>query len=303
MHVSRFALLAAVLPFTLGEPKQPPFSNSTEVPLHFGVVLFPHFQALDVYGPLDILNFLHMIYSNQTKGATLQVFSKTMDPVSTAMMASGFGESTVPMMAFDDYLASRNMTADGDQSGSDTESCDCSDGHVDHTVKKRAMRFGTRHEGDDGMPSMSTTTAPGKIDVLIFPGGGGTRKDMTAEIAFVKAVYPDVQYIISVCTGASILARAGILDNRNATTNKKAWEFVLSTGPKVKWVPTARWVTDGNIWTTSGIAAGQDGTFAFVSHVYGDDVAQYLADSLEYNRMTDQHFDPFGKIWDVPGAT
>jgi transcriptional regulator GlxA family with amidase domain len=68
-------------------------------------------------------------------------------------------------------------------------------------------------------------------------------------------------------------------------------------------VPTARWVEDGNIVSSSGISAGIDAMYAFVGKVYGEDVAQYLSLSAEYNRVTDSHDDPYGKIWDVPGAT
>lgn len=71
----------------------------------------------------------------------------------------------------------------------------------------------------------------------------------------------------------------------------------------MKWVPTARWVEDGNIISTSGVSAGIDGTYAFVSRVYGEEVAHFLSLGLEYNREMDEHSDPFGKVWDVPGAS
>jgi transcriptional regulator GlxA family with amidase domain len=73
-------------------------------------------------------------------------------------------------------------------------------------------------------------------------------------IEFIKETYPKLRYIISVCSGATLLARAGVLDGKRATTNKSVWEWAVLQGPKVKWVPTARWVVDGNIWTTSGVA-------------------------------------------------
>ncbi|KAF2830007.1 class I glutamine amidotransferase-like protein [Ophiobolus disseminans] len=295
MRISILALLAADLPTTFGIPSQPPISNTTKLPTHFGVLLFPHFQAVDMYGPMDLINSISMLYANQTS-MHVTVLAKTLDPVSTAMMPGGFGQSTVPTMTFDDYFSSRK--AEDNQTS--TESEDCGDGDGSHAVAKRAMRFGARQMSHDKMPSKSD---PGDIDVLIVPGGGGTRKDMTAEIAFVKKLYPNLQYIFSVCTGASILARAGVLDGKSATTNKRSFSWVASTGPNVKWVPTARWVQDGNVWTTSGINAGIDGAFAWVSHVYGDDVSDYMAKSLEHNRQTDAHNDPFGKIWDVKGAT
>jgi transcriptional regulator GlxA family with amidase domain len=61
-------------------------------------------------------------------------------------------------------------------------------------------------------------------------------------------------------------------------------------------VPTARWVEDGNIFSSSGISAGIDAAYAFVSRVYGDDVAEYMSLSMEYDRETDPHHDPYGKI-------
>lgn len=57
------------------------------------------------------------------------------------------------------------------------------------------------------------------------------------------------------------------------------------------------------MFTSSGISAGIDVAYAWVSRVYGDEVAQYLSLSAEYDRETDAHYDPYGKIWDVPGAT
>jgi transcriptional regulator GlxA family with amidase domain len=70
----------------------------------------------------------------------------------------------------------------------------------------------------------------------------------------------------------------------------------------VTWVPTARWVEDGNIISSSGISAGIDATYALVGKVYGQDVAEYMSKSMEHNRVTDPHDDPYGAIWDVPGA-
>ncbi|KAI4933708.1 uncharacterized protein J4E92_003376 [Alternaria infectoria] len=204
---------------------------------------------------MDVLNSLFMYYRNTSIVPQFTVFSKTMDPVTSAMTAGGFGQEIMPTMTFSGYL--------------------------------------------DG----SSPTDKGEIDVLFVPGGGGTRRDMTEEINFVKATYPNLKYIVSVCTGATILSRAGILDGRKATTNKAAWPWATSTGPNVDWVPTARWVEDGNIISTSGVSAGIDGTYAFVSRVYGEEVAHFLSLALEYNRELDAHHDPFGKIWDVPGAT
>lgn len=68
------------------------------------------------------------------------------------------------------------------------------------------------------------------------------------------------------------------------------------------WVPTARWVEDGNTFTSSGVSAGTDAMYAFVSRVYGEPVAEYMSLSLEYERVVDWRHDDFAKVWDVPGA-
>lgn len=301
MYTTSLVLLAA-LPCTFGSPSQPRIANNTQLPTHFGALIFPHFQALDLIGPLDLLNSLSMLYANETT-MKLTVLAKTMEPVSTGMGPGSFGELFLPTMTFDDYL-NRNKTkpSPGKPAHGKPEDDDCDDGHGGHAVAKRSMRMGARQMHHMPIPPKSEDDDNTEIEVLIVPGGGGTRRNMTEEIAFVKAVYPNLKYLISVCTGASILARAGVLDGRRATTNKRSFAWVASTGPNTTWVPTARWVEDGNIWSSSGISAGIDITYAWVAHVYSDPVAEYMSQSLEYDRQTDEHHDPYGKIWDVPGA-
>ncbi|KAF2036065.1 class I glutamine amidotransferase-like protein [Setomelanomma holmii] len=301
MHNLHLTSLLAALPLSLAAPKQPLFANTTELPTHYGFLVFPHFQALDLFGPADVLNTLSMLYGNYTK-MTLSVLSATMDPVGTAMAGSAFGESIVPTITFKDYLA---KTSYGRPStgGNETASKPCDDGQGGHAVAKRTMRIENRQShGYDNTMSPSAPSNVSEIEVLIVPGGGGTRQPLTEEIAFVKTVYPKLKYIVSVCTGSTILSRSGILDGRNATSNKRSWSWVVTQGDKVNWIPTARWTEDGNIFTSSGISAGIDVAYAFINRVYGEEVAHYLSLSSEYNRETDMHHDPYAAIWDVPGA-
>ena len=76
-----------------------------------------------------------------------------------------------------------------------------------------------------------------------------------------------------------------------------AYRWVVTQGPDVNWVPHARWVVDGNIWTTSGIAAGIDGASAFVAALWGEDVAEEVTYYLEYERHTDPSWDPFADLY------
>lgn len=68
---------------------------------------------------------------------------------------------------------------------------------------------------------------------------------------------------------------------------------VMTLGPKVNWIRRARWVTDGNIWTSSGISAGIDMTYAFVAAQYGEEAATIAANRQEYIRNRDPNNDPF----------
>jgi putative intracellular protease/amidase len=101
------------------------------------------------------------------------------------------------------------------------------------------------------------------LDILLIPGGGGNRflekNNDTSIEKFVISRYLSLKYLLSTCTGSVTLANTGLLNGKRATSNKAAWQWVITHGKNVTWVPTARWVQDGNIWTSSGIAAGMLG--------------------------------------------
>lgn len=108
--------------------------------------------------------------------------------------------------------------------------------------------------------SHSFENAPA-LDVLLVPGGHGNvvleQHNDTSVEDFVRRRFDQLDYLLSVCTGAMSLAKAGVLDGRRATTNKWAWGEVVKHGDNVTWVPSARWVEDGKVWTSSGVAAGE----------------------------------------------
>jgi transcriptional regulator GlxA family with amidase domain len=213
-------------------------------------MVFPSFQALDVFGPLDFLNMVSL-----NRKLKLTVIGPTLDPVSTkptAMNAAGsdFGQSILPTHTF--------------------------------------------------------ANPPKDLEVLLVPGGLGTRSPapwVQEAVQFINQTYPNLKYIVSVCTGASFLARAGVLEGKHATTNKRSWAFVTGFGgPNVHWVPVARWVADGKVWSTSGVAAGMDGMLGFIEYLYGTDVAWEFANGSEYEWHSDPSWDPFAKFWNVPGS-
>ncbi|MBZ8177575.1 DJ-1/PfpI family protein [Corynebacterium sp. 3HC-13] len=119
--------------------------------------------------------------------------------------------------------------------------------------------------------------------IMLVPGGMGTRRLVTDQ-DFLTALTEWAQrteIVSSVCTGSALLAAAGILEGHRATSNKAAFGWVSQHGDNVTWVPHARWVTDKNIWTSSGVAAGIDMTAALIAHLKGEEAARHAAKLIE----------------------
>ncbi|WQF81713.1 Putative class I glutamine amidotransferase [Colletotrichum destructivum] len=134
------------------------------------------------------------------------------------------------------------------------------------------------------------------LDILIVPGGPGIRAPGLEHIVeYVRRSYPRVKYLITICTGASFAAKAGALDGKRATTNKAAWKLITAMGPNVEWVSPARYVADGNVWTSSGVSSGLDLTVAFIKEVYGEELATKVSRIMEYV-PNPADWDPFAEI-------
>ncbi|KAK3297733.1 class I glutamine amidotransferase-like protein [Chaetomium fimeti] len=141
------------------------------------------------------------------------------------------------------------------------------------------------------------------IDVLVVPGGAAARSpDLGPEIEYIKKVFPSLQYLITICTGAGIAAQSGVLDGHRATTNKAAWNTMTPMGPKVKWVSPARWVEDGKVWSSSGVTAGIDLAFEFVRQKYenGSALVESISGSIEHTVITDWRDDPWSAKFGIP---
>ncbi|KAK4442117.1 isonitrile hydratase [Podospora aff. communis PSN243] len=148
-------------------------------------------------------------------------------------------------------------------------------------------------------------TAPA-LDIIIVTGGVGDltlmeQKDRSIE-DFIASRFDKTEYVLSVCSGVGFLARAGVLEGRSATATKSVWGYVTNFGKNVTWVPSARWVRDGKVWTSSGVSAGMDMMVAFLRHVYGDPVVNKSVNGVEYAAVVDPNWDPFSVVHKVPGA-
>lgn len=132
--------------------------------------------------------------------------------------------------------------------------------------------------------------------ILMIPGGIGTRKlvDDDVFLESLKGLSLDAEYVLTICTGSIVLAKTGFLDGKNATTNKRVFKWTQQF-PEVKWVHKARWVKEGNIYTSSGVSAGMDMALGFVADLLGYDVAKEQSIQIEYNWHEDSSWDPFSE--------
>jgi transcriptional regulator GlxA family with amidase domain len=200
-------------------------------PRTLGVLLFPDFELLDVFGPLEV-------FGNARVRAHFAV--------STVAEAAGPVASGQGVRAFADY-------------------------------------------GLEDCPP---------LDLLLVPGGFGTRREVENArlLDWLGRRAAAAELTMSVCTGAALLARAGVLDGRRATTNKRVFQWVAAQGPRVDWVPVARWVDDGTVITSAGVSAGIDMALHVVGRLTDAATADQLAAVLEYDRHRDAAWDPFAKI-------
>lgn len=155
-------------------------------------------------------------------------------------------------------------------------------------AEKRPIRSSN---GPRAMPDYDLAEASAEsFDVLMVPGGIGTRKLVNdpSLLDWLVAMDQRVAIMASVCTGAALLAKAGLLDGRPAATNHAAFAWVVKQGPAVLWDSVSRWVDAGHYVTSAGVSAGTDMAFHLVSRLAGRAVAENAVRAAEY----DWHRDP-----------
>lgn len=194
-----------------------------------GALIFPGFEVLDLYGPLEMFGLM-------MGDMEIRTVAEGPDPV-----ASGAG----PRTAVDDLIAERDA-----------------------------------------------------YDVILVPGGAGARRevDNAALLGWIVRASAKAGLTTSVCTGSALLAKAGVLDGRKATTNKAAYQWATAQGPNVDWQAQARWVEDGKFMTSSGVSAGTDMALAILARLFGPEKAEQVATFAEYDWHRDPAWDPFAKI-------
>ena len=194
-----------------------------------GVLVFPDFESLDVYGPVEMFGNCASI--------EIRMLAESREPVASSQ---------------------------GPKTG------------IDHRL--------------DACPD---------LDWLLVPGGIGTRREVNnaALISWIRDRVPKLELVLSVCTGAALLAQAGVLNGHSATTNKRAFSWVASLGPQVNWVHQARWVEDGRFFSSSGVSAGMDMAVAVIKRFWGDAESTRISRWAEYEPREDPSYDPFAALY------
>lgn len=132
-------------------------------------------------------------------------------------------------------------------------------------------------------PDVTFHNCPG-LDLLIVPGGWGTRKEIRNVnlLNWIANRAANTKLTASVCTGAGLLGRAGLLDGREATTHWRTFDFLQEAAPKAKIRKDVRFTLVEPIFTSAGISAGIDLALRIVSHFFGTEIGMATARQMEY---------------------
>jgi transcriptional regulator GlxA family with amidase domain len=219
------SLFAAPPEETATPPSAAPQAK-TKASRTLGIVLYPKFELLDVYGPAEI-------FGNLKPRIKLVMVAQKAGPVTSAQ-----GPQVVADFGFDDCPP---------------------------------------------------------LDLVLVPGGIGTLSELNnkALLDWLRQRAAEAEITMSVCSGSALLAKAGLLDGRRATSNKRYFQLAADQGSKVNWVRQARWVDDGDRVTSSGVSAGIDMALHVVERLFGTKTAELIADGTEYQWHRDADNDPF----------
>jgi transcriptional regulator GlxA family with amidase domain len=151
-----------------------------------------------------------------------------------------------------------------------------------YTVAERNGRLAARN-GLSLNPDYHLTSCP-PPDVLVIPGGLGTRKEMhnTTLTDWIKRCSARAELVLSVCTGALLLAKAGLLDGLEATTHHSALALLHDAAPRTIIRNHLRFVDNGRVVLSAGIATGIDMSLHVVGRLLGAGPAQQVARHMEY---------------------
>ena len=166
----------------------------------------------------------------------------------------------------------------------------------DFRIQFASMKGGIIHNHHGvALQTVAVTELAQQTNLLLVVGGKGARLLINDSnfLQSMTTLADNADWVLSVCTGSALLAKAGILDNKRATSNKRAWQWVTEQSDQVDWIKQARWVVDGKFYTSSGVTAGMDMALGFIADRQGRDSAKEVADYTEYRWQEDSRLDDF----------
>ena len=133
------------------------------------------------------------------------------------------------------------------------------------------------------IPHHTFQTCP-RLDILVVPGGWGTRKELNNPVMldWLRARAVEVETLTAVCTGSMLLGFAGLLNGLRATTHWRSLDWMRDSFPEVKVEYDKHIVEHGRVLTSAGISAGIDMALKVVARYFGDGVARATARNMEY---------------------
>ncbi|MDA1836578.1 DJ-1/PfpI family protein [Bacillus cereus group sp. BY17LC] len=143
----------------------------------------------------------------------------------------------------------------------------------------------TARNGLKVKPDYSIEDLP-PVDILLIPGGKGVRENEVKNdiiINWVRQQMKEVKLMTSVCTGALLLAKAGLLEGVKATTHWASIQTFKKDFPNVEVIENVKFVDEGHIITSAGISAGINMSFHIVKNLLGVEIAEETAKSMEYD--------------------
>jgi transcriptional regulator GlxA family with amidase domain len=134
------------------------------------------------------------------------------------------------------------------------------------------------------LPDETWETAP-PLDVLVYPGGRGTRRELQDEavLDWIRDLAAGDTVVASVCTGSLVLATAGLLDGKPATTHWGSLELLPTLGREIEVRPDDRFVDNGNILTAAGVSAGIDMALHLVARLHSTERAREVRRYIQYD--------------------
>jgi len=180
-----------------------------------------------------------------------------------------------------------------------TEVFAATDGFKVYTVSVDGHQLSTRPDGVVKVKPDYSLENVSKPDIMIFPGGNSGNPAANGEKLFewIRKNKAEGALVMTVCSGANLVAKTGLLDGLSISTNYQIIERMRQDYPKITVLDDERFVDNGNILTTAGVSAGIDGALHLVSRIKGLEVAKATAKYMEYDKWNPDD----GKIAHVNG--